>query len=867
MGNLIELNLNKIDFEDSYENAGLWQSLAGKDLHRNLKAITKQAVQYSEKRKADKGAEPIQLHDTIFVSGGRGAGKTVFLKNAKKIWDTHSKCDDGKLHFCSTIDPTLLIDHDNFTNVVVAHLYNEIETEFSKRKFGHEELKSKFYIRLKQLAEALGQESEYEDRVGIDRIIKYRSGIQVERFFHDFVEICIQILDVDAIVVPIDDVDMALKRAFEVLDVVRRMLGCPFIIPIVSGDQSLYQHMVKQHFVNDTGSAFYKFEAYSDEARKGIELATKLQDSYLTKVFPNQHRISLLPASHLLPMLKILEGEGSSLEEVSFQQYVDKIKITFFGLTNGQEKSTDFPLPANSREVVQLIRLLPPSKLKKSFSWQEWESFRIWALSKKHGAAYTNADAAQALSRATDPNDMRLSRLLPFSPKNQASLGLSWANKNFYAEQLEAIEYFKQDETTKTNCFILDGAIDKCVLRSMPPLEMHTRRMTLSGNAIKDELENNTALYNLYTYKDYYGAQGNQIHKVFFSRAFELLATSLLMPSNPANSEEFKAVWFDLINNMVDEPPFYSIHAINPTRYTSNEESFASTSEAEQAEEPRIDNFQFSVTFSEELFEWATTHRNTLLLLEKESLIPLLHAVFNKVFTQLHLLRESHGKLDNRLDKEHLSDSTRRFEYIVVNAFASFLKKSHVVKSNVASSAALNTIRNHSKFIRTEHVFTRNVGSFVNLVTGIAHSAEQEGDAEGEIAGRLIAAIWDHPIFRANNSKEDCLTPRAPFVYIKPLEFDDLNKNIDNQKLESSKRVRRSLPETLELARSKGFESSKDILDFISNNPNGDVAQEIKGQMIQEINKNKFKLSELAVVYQNICKWLDINLENHNDNN
>lgn len=59
----------------------------------------------------------------------------------------------------------------------------------------------------------------------------------MERLFHEFVVSCIDILSVDAIAIIIDDVDMALGRAYEVLEVVRKLLLCPLIIPIVSGDE------------------------------------------------------------------------------------------------------------------------------------------------------------------------------------------------------------------------------------------------------------------------------------------------------------------------------------------------------------------------------------------------------------------------------------------------------------------------------------------------------------------------------------------------------------------------------------------------------------------------------------------------------
>ncbi|MGI2172400.1 antiviral RADAR system adenosine triphosphatase RdrA [Shewanella sp. MF05960] len=823
MHNEIKLNLNYTDFDDNYEDSELWQPQAAQALCRNLKNLAHQAMQYAAKRKNTPQTLPVQSHDAIFISGGRGAGKTVFLKRAKSIWDNNPHAKDCVLHFSSTIDPTLLIDHDNFTNVVVAHLFNEVENQWGGAS---ESLKSKFYTELKQLAEALGQESDYHDRVGIDRIIKYRSGIQVEHFFHDFVATCIQILNVDAIVIPIDDVDMALNRAFEVLDVVRRMLGCPFIIPIVSGDESLYQHMVKKHFMSDTHSG----------EEDGVVLSEKLRDSYLTKVFPNQFRISLIPAARLLQQLEILEGD----DDFSFRLYEGYLKHTFFGLTNNEEKSQDYPKPANAREITQLIRLLPPSKLQSQATWIEWESFRTWAQSKKHGATLTNAIAAQAVLEARETLDYQLSKLLPFNPKAQADLGLSWADKDFHHEQLKAIESLNEKESNKTNIFVLEGAFSGKVLRSMPPLEMHTRRMTLADHKLSDEKKNHSGLYNLYTFKDYYGQQGNQINKVFFSRAFEILGTSLLaLPST-------RPLYQDVLKQIMSTPPFYCIHAINPTKYTTGGENEDSEMELDDNDDNDDNSVElFLAVFIQELDNWTEKYSKTLSALRNDSLTPLLHAVFNKVFTQLHLLKISHKNLKD----EHLSDSVRRFEYITINAFASFLSSDGTVKSNVASGAKVETIRNHSKFIKSEHVFTRNVKDFVNLTTGDSLANSESETPDISIAEHLLAAIWDHPIFRCNNTKSNDLQPIAPF-----------DKPTSNQKstIESTSPRKKFLSSIPKLYDEFNVKDLAEFTKIISESTELDSVEYVHGLIKEEMKKRNITKRDLSPGYVALCEVIGI---------
>lgn len=824
----ITLNLDNAEFDEYYEDTELWQPQAAKTLCKNLKKLTLQARAYREKRKCELQKKPAQSHDAIFISGERGAGKTVFLKNLEIIWKKQPNNADVKIHFCPTIDPTLLIDHDNFTNVIVAHLFNEVESNWNSHK---DALQSQFYSELKKLADSLGQEGEYQDRIGIDRIIKYSSGIQVERLFHDFVSTCVRMLEVESIVIPIDDVDMALDKAFEVLDVVRRMLGCPFIIPIVSGDENLYQHMVKQHFLKDTYN-IKTSSIHNEEFQDGITLADKLKESYLIKVFPNQFRISLLPSDRLLQQLEIIEKEAP----ISFKEYENHLYHTFFGLTNSEEKSRDYPKPSNAREITQLIRLLPPSKMNEQATWEEWESFRIWAKTKMHGVTFTNSIAAQTVIEAKETIDYRLSKLLPFDPKAQALLGYSWAQKDFYSEQIKAIEELTEKEASITNEFILRGAINGKVLRSMPPLEMHTRRMTISESKLKDEFQNKSGLYFIYTFKDYYGQQGNQINKVFFSRAFEILATSLIALTSK------KPLYQDLLKQIISSPPFYCIHAMNPTKYITNNERSESNLGTEDTNSRDGNSVEiFIEKFNIELNEWTNNYKEALSALRGDSLIPLLHSVFNKVFTQLHLLKISHKELKD----EHLSDSIRRFEYITINAFASFLSVDGTVKSNVASGATVDTIRDHSKFISREHVFTRNVKAFVDLKTGVA----LDDGINGDLPSKLIEAIWFHPVFLLNFPRTNVLKPLVPFQEQSITKEKTTDHKINN----TGKKLTKFSGYLKSIKISNATEYLKDI------NKISDEDRATHKKILEaELAEKKIQVVELNNTLQKICKSLGI---------
>ncbi|MFA0411654.1 hypothetical protein AB4505_26220, partial [Vibrio splendidus] len=306
-----KLDVSREEYRDDYakeQEAGeLWQIYARNQLVSSLSSILKDAEKYKLTRSEGDSDETWLSHNAILVTSPRGSGKTVFLRNSKHMWNNsqQGKEEGGKLFFLNVIDPTMLMDNDSFANVIIAQIYQAVSEHFNKKANICTKARDKFHHSLKRLSDSMGKSSEFDGSMGIDKILKYSSGIQVENKFHNFVESAIAVLGCSAIVVLIDDVDMALENAFEVVDEVRRYLGCPYIIPIVSGDLKLYEHMTQVRFDE---------RAYSNYCRDvnlrkdGIQLSSDLTTAYLTKVFPSHTRITLFSIENLLSQMEIIES-------------------------------------------------------------------------------------------------------------------------------------------------------------------------------------------------------------------------------------------------------------------------------------------------------------------------------------------------------------------------------------------------------------------------------------------------------------------------------------------------------------------------------------------------------------------------------
>ncbi|WP_338457061.1 hypothetical protein [Citrobacter portucalensis] len=735
----LELNIDQTEFNDIFKKQQLWQKDAADSLVSVLMNLASQARKY----KKDFGGKVINRafhsHDAILVSGGRGTGKTVFLKNAELIWKewltTSSEKIDGypTIHFTSLIDPTLLHNHDSFTNVIVAHIYNETQYYLNNNVHSTDSLvfekkRNHFYDTLRKLAEAIDHPGDKTQFSGLDKIIKYSSGIKIEFLFQSFVSAAIDIMQCDAMVLPIDDIDMALDKAYPVLEEIRRLLSCPYIIPLVSGDAGLYKSLVQISFAENTGSlpqffglGFLKHEKIQEsEFLKIIDLTS---EAYLTKVLPHQYRINLQKINDILDSLHIFYGNSSECS-LTFSEYRSDIKKYFFGKMNGEERSCDFAEPESAREVVQLTRLLHPKVIKQSLLNKNNDngtlaSLRTWGDAKQHGGTYSLAKSAQQIQNIST---LRLSDLFSFNLKKQSDENVSWAKYDFISEQLTMVkEYF--NATAGNNNKLLSASLSGNVIRSMPPLEMHTNSVSIIRSNEKNE-QTKKIIFKIYTDKTYYNSQETLQRKVFYSRAFEILGTSLIM-SIQDQMDHDSSKWRKIFESIFSARPFYSVFSVNPTKtiddYNDSDSDFA---ESDIQIEENLDQF------ISELLSWKKQYHEDInnYICNSTQLISLLSAVFNKTFSQLNILRYRYNYNDN----DKLIDAVLRFFYISTNAFGFFVKEQGYIATNLAINTSSNRLRNRDTFINESSTYRDNVGWAYT---------------ENTPSAKFIQAIVNHPIF------------------------------------------------------------------------------------------------------------------------
>lgn len=793
--NTIVLDLNNLDFESDISGSNIWQKDAVNEFTRFLSKTASQA----QKRERDrKECDTTIIHDAIFIGGARGTGKTVFLQNIKGFWDnsTENKDTELTLHFCKSIDPTLLVDHDNFTNVVIAHLYNEVEQHIEKQCCDDKNYEG-FYQALKNVCQALGKQENLGEGIGgLDRVIKYRSGIKLIQLFETFLRRSIKVLGVKAIVLPIDDIDMALERSHEILDVVRRMLASHLIIPVITGDLELYEPIITHRFLKGDNPLMKK-----DMIK--LEQAEGLTNAYLTKVLPHHNRINLVPIDRLLPDLGIIPIGKSNYDYKSVNppgftpDFTNKLESTLFGPLNGEEKSRDWPKPGSAREVTQLIRDLSIENLTQLTQSELWLRYKSWAYLKQDDVAYSTAVSCHQIIdlRKGDNNFVTLNKLHSFNPIQQMNdITPKFNGKKFFAEQVITHNLEKSALLGKEMAAHLNELSHVEIYRSMPPIEIFSSKFSISHQAVKSVFDNtedkndddnkrNRVLLDLFTFTNYYDLALKTIRQVFFSRAFDVLSSSLLnyekaltkekthTESSLSERESRLIFWNKVLTDIFKTAPFYSMPALFPTKAFNvnvdlseeDDDSNDNDSNDNELEKATIEYLSKTITV------WEETYSGELSSYPSESLQSLLFSVFNKSFTQLKILRqkvESPGWQKDETDKEALSDLALRFKYITLNAFASLIKPTPVVLQNIAITPNVSTIRSQGNYRKVSPSLRHNIGHFFTFSSGnIKNEIEKKAEKNKNLINggfgtlkdrsnknsKLMLAIVNHPIFSLMN--------------------------------------------------------------------------------------------------------------------
>ena len=398
--------------------------------------LAKMIIDAVKKAEAAKGKPLNQLreHNAISIDGARGTGKTAVLVNLKSYLKDQDVLKD--VHIFDPVDPTLLEDGESlFLHIIVAAVLHDKDVKDAQRN--KPEKARNLNQTLDKLAQSLESVETQKDRHGMDKVRAMYSNKQLADCVQDFFRDVLGLLEKKLLILPIDDVDTALDLAFENLEIVRRYLTTPYVLPIVSGDRGLYNEVTWRDF---HGRLTKDSKHLSDT--DAYQTAKELAKEYQRKILPFPRRLTMPEVSSYWQWRATGEQAadtritlGNAGNAMPLANFISWLDIFLTGPVNGSEGSR-LPLPIPSiRALSQLIKhchgLIPELPEAIRIAKSELEVRRIWQM-----PTTSLADMAafhlkyQALSQTSRPDYAEAYKEFNEKIKNSPAVQHAYGNSN-----------------------------------------------------------------------------------------------------------------------------------------------------------------------------------------------------------------------------------------------------------------------------------------------------------------------------------------------------------------------------------------------------------------------------------------------------
>ena len=313
-----------------------------KSIYKNLVSLIGEAIQAVDNTSQHRLE---RSHKAISIDGERGSGKTSILVNLKSYIRSTDQDLLSDIHIIEPIDPTLLEDGESlFLHVIVAAILHD--EDIKKAQSLNTEGYSSFTHTLEKLASALESVDAQKDLSGMDKIRSLYGNKHLVNCVTDFFQKTLSLLNKKLLVLPIDDVDTSLNLAFENLEIIRRYLVAPCVLPIVSGDRKLYDEVCWRDFHGrlTKDSSYQKLHAFN--------VAQDLANEYQRKILPLPRRLSMPSVENYWRDPDIRLGSNNNMP---LRNFIAWLEIFISGPVNGLENSK-LPLPIPSvRALTQFI--------------------------------------------------------------------------------------------------------------------------------------------------------------------------------------------------------------------------------------------------------------------------------------------------------------------------------------------------------------------------------------------------------------------------------------------------------------------------------------------------------------------------------
>ncbi|GEN77511.1 P-loop NTPase fold protein [Chryseobacterium hagamense] len=322
--------------------------------------------------KTDESKE--NLHKAITVLGSRGSGKTSFLLNAKKYYETNNE-----VSVLPIIDPTLIEEKGHVFLNVLSAISEAITKKLDDDVFNleyNQQIKRQWHNKLMNLAHGIPSidgigsnnsdnwmDPEFVMDTGLAAVSASRNLMQN---FNDLLDFSAQILKKNVFLLIFDDIDVDSSKGWAVLECIRKYFTSSKLIILLSGDMNLYSTVIRQKKWMNFGREILTYEGIeqgtgynSKKINRFNDMVVELSSQYMLKIMPPKYRIHLTTISEKKRIsrdISINVSHPALEKEESLDKVYNRI-LKKFGIVNPtqQEVYRTFLLSLPLRTQIQFL--------------------------------------------------------------------------------------------------------------------------------------------------------------------------------------------------------------------------------------------------------------------------------------------------------------------------------------------------------------------------------------------------------------------------------------------------------------------------------------------------------------------------------
>jgi len=228
-------------------------------------------------------------HDSILIDGTRGTGKTTVIRNINDFLFKKDRDKWDKIKVLPIIDPNYIDNSANILSIIIRVIFDTVKND----SFRNEKDEFKTICELKdEIEDVIFSASKQKYVTSRESSKTVKGEMDLDYTIHKFACKVCSFFDVESLILPIDDIDMAIEHGSSIVEILRRYMQTPKIIPVIALDSAQIYALIKKEYFSKFGLEA-SMPLHEIDTSSELNFLQKLPSEYIQKILPPAQRVML----------------------------------------------------------------------------------------------------------------------------------------------------------------------------------------------------------------------------------------------------------------------------------------------------------------------------------------------------------------------------------------------------------------------------------------------------------------------------------------------------------------------------------------------------------------------------------------------